>query len=79
MNYIIIGLIVIAALFVVISLVRGLAHFARTSEELANGVVVDGPTAGHAMQNKMMFARVKWQAITILLLVVFGIVAGSAS
>jgi hypothetical protein len=29
------------------------------------------------VQNKMMFARVKWQAITIVLLAVLVLVAGS--
>ena len=78
MNYVIIGFIVVTALLVLLSLARGLAHFARTSNELANGgSATGGPSAGHVMQNKMMFARVKWQAITILLLVVLGMVAGN--
>jgi hypothetical protein len=79
MNYAIIIAIVIAALLVLVSLVRGLIHFARTSDDLANGVAdTGGPSAGHVMQNKMMFARVKWQAITIILLVILGVVAGGS-
>jgi Hypoxia induced protein conserved region len=79
MNYVIIGLIVIAAGFVLFNLVRGLVFFAQTSDDLTNGAIDNGgPNAGHVMQNKMMFARVKWQAITILLLVVLGVVAGGA-
>ena len=78
MSYFVIGLIVISALFVLISLARGLVHFARTSNELANGgSSTGGPSAGHVMQNKMMFARVKWQAITVLLLVALGMIAGT--
>ena len=55
------------------SLVRGLIYFARTSNALANGE--EGASEGHMMQNRMMFARVKWQAITIVLLVILGAVA----
>jgi Hypoxia induced protein conserved region len=79
MNYIIILLIVGAAGMVLFSLARGLIHFANTSNDLANGTGPDGtgPSAGHLAQNKMMFARVKWQAITIVLLVIFGAIAGT--
>jgi len=74
MSYAIILAIVIAAGFVLFSLVRGLIYFAQTSDNLTNGT---GPSQGHLMQNKMMFARVKWQAITILLLVIIGALAAS--
>lgn len=74
MSYAIIVAIVIAAGFVLYSLVRGLVYFAQTSDNMTNGT---GPTHGHLMQNKMMFARVKWQAITILLLVIIGALAAS--
>ena len=52
---------------VVFALVRGLYAFAnvRPTEVDEDGI----PTALN-QQNKMMFARVKWQAITILLIVV---------
>lgn len=74
MSYAIILAIVVAAGFVLFSLVRGLVYFAQTSDNLTNGT---GPSQGHLMQNKMMFARVKWQAITILLLVIMGAVAAA--
>ncbi len=74
MSYVIIFAIVIAAGFVLFSLVRGLVYFAQTSDNLTNGT---GPSQGHLMQNKMMFARVKWQAITILLLVIMGAFAAA--
>ena len=74
MSYAIILAIVIAAGFVLFSLVRGLIYFAQTSDNLTNGT---GPSQGHLMQNKMMFARVKWQAITILLLVIMGAIAAA--
>lgn len=73
MEILIILAIAAAALLVLASLVRGLIYFARTSNALANGT--DGVSEGHLMQNRMMFARVKWQAITIVLLVILGAVA----
>lgn len=73
MEIVIILAIAAAALLVLASLVRGLIYFARTSNALANGT--DGVSEGHLMQNRMMFARVKWQAITIVLLVILGAVA----
>ena len=72
MHVAIILLILAAAAMVLFSLARGLIYFARTSDDLAN---CTGPSAMHLAQNKMMFARVKWQAITILLLVVLGMLA----
>ena len=78
MNIAIIVAIVIAAGFVLFSLARGLVYFAQTSNDIANGNVdANGVAHGHTMQNKMMFARVKWQAITILLLIILGAVAAN--
>lgn len=78
MNIVIIIAIVIAAGFVLFSLARGLVYFAQTSDDIANGNVdAAGVAHGHTMQNKMMFARVKWQAITILLLIILGAVAAN--
>lgn len=79
MNYAIILAIVVTAGLVLFSLARGLIYFAQTSNDIANGKVdAAGVAHGHSMQNKMMFARVKWQAITILLLVVLGFVAAGS-
>lgn len=67
MTFLFVVLIVIAAGGVVFALVRGLHAFAnmRPAEVDENGI----PKALH-VQNKMMFTRVKWQAITILLIVI---------
>lgn len=56
--------IIIAACLVVLALVKGLASFAnmRPDDLDENGT----PRAAN-VQNKMMFARVKWQGIAILL------------
>ncbi len=73
MNVAIILLIVAAAAMVLFSLVRGLIYFSQSRE---GAISADG-TDLHLMQNKMMFARVKWQAIAIILLVVLGMVAAN--
>ncbi|MCC7393672.1 MAG: HIG1 domain-containing protein [Sphingomonadaceae bacterium] len=75
MQWLVILMVVGAAGMVLFSLIRGLIYFARTGAALqANG---GDASEMHAAQNRMMFARVKWQAITILLLVLFGAIAAS--
>lgn len=73
MNVVIVLLIIAAAGMVLFSLARGLYHFSRVRDEINTS----GPSEAHLAQNRMMFARVKWQAITILLLVILGFVVGS--
>ena len=67
MTILLVLLIIAAAGAVVFALVRGLHAFAnvRPAEVDENGLPLS-----FNVQNKMMFARVKWQAITILLIVV---------
>jgi hypothetical protein len=67
MTFLLVLLIVAAAGAVVFALVRGLHAFAnlRPAEVDENGI----PNS-LKVQNKMMFARVKWQAITVVLIVV---------
>lgn len=74
MTILLVLLIVGAAGAVAFALIRGLHAFANMRPAEVNK---DGIPESLAMQNKMMFARVKWQAITILLLVVLLLVAGS--
>jgi hypothetical protein len=57
---------------VVFALVRGLFYFANTNDARLNGATT---AELHAKQNKMMFARVKFQAIAVILLVILGVVA----
>ncbi len=67
-------LVLAAAGMVAYSLIRGLHAFAnmRPGDVDENGV-----PKSLTLQNKMMFARVKWQAVTILLIVVLLVAAGS--
>lgn len=72
MNYLFVIAIVGAALMVVAALVRGLIAFVQTNEATKNG---DEIMAMHQKQNQMMFSRVKWQAIVVLLLIGFAALA----
>ena len=56
--------IIIAAGLVLLALVRGLGAFANMRPEDRD---VDGTPKSANLQNRMMFARVKWQAIAIVL------------
>lgn len=63
--------VVVAAGFVLFSLARGLFHFSQGHRAAMDGTVHEN----QVMQNKMMMARVKWQAITVILLVLIGLFA----
>lgn len=74
MNVFLVILFVIIAAMVVFALVRGLIAFLQmTKEDLEN----PGITKSHQMQNKMMFARVKYQAIAVGILVLLMVFAQS--
>ncbi|MEM8918385.1 MAG: hypothetical protein AAGE37_05940 [Pseudomonadota bacterium] len=73
MSIVIIAMIVLAAGAVVYALVRGLIAFANMEPE---DVDADGITASHKKQNQMMFARVKYQAIAVLLVALLLLMAG---
>jgi hypothetical protein len=68
MSTLLIILIVLAAVAALVSLIRGIISFLQTTEaELKSGA--DGPSVSSQKQNKMMFARVSFQAIAIILCV----------
>ena len=71
MNILLILGVVVAAGFVLFSLARGLFYFSQGHRAAMEGTVHEN----QVMQNKMMMARVKWQAITIILLVLIGFFA----
>lgn len=76
MSYILILLIVLAAGAVVFALVRGLIAFVNMEPD---DVDADGITASHKRQNEMMFARVKYQAIAVVLAALLLLLAGGQS
>ena len=63
--------VVIAAGFVLFSLARGLFYFSQGHRAQKDGTAQEN----QVMQNRMMMARVKSQAITIILLVLIGLFA----
>lgn len=70
MNTILIILIVLMAIGALVSLIRGIVTFLQTTEaELKSGAT--GPSLSSQKQNKMMFARVGFQAGAVLLCVLF--------
>ncbi|ALH82401.1 MULTISPECIES: HIG1 domain-containing protein [Sphingopyxis] len=66
--------VVVAAGFVLFSLARGLFYFSQGHRAQIDGTVREN----QVMQNKMMMARVKWQAITIVLLILIGAFAAGS-
>lgn len=76
MTYVLIAMIVLTAGAVVFALVRGLIAFANMEPD---DVDADGVTASHKKQNEMMFARIKYQAIAVVLVVVLLALAGGQS
>ena len=66
-NTVLILLFVAAAIATVVALIRGIVTFLRTTEaELKGGG--EGPSQSSLKQNIMMFNRIAFQAIAVLLL-----------
>lgn len=68
-------LIILAALATVVALVRGIITFLKTTEEDLKGSGT-GPSASSLKQNKMMMARIGFQAVAILLVALLLLLAG---
>ncbi|KRA80501.1 HIG1 domain-containing protein [Altererythrobacter sp. Root672] len=69
MNTVLIVVLILAMIWVVISLVRGIAAFLQSTKlDLEN----DGDRVKEMQlrQNKMMFARIKYQALAIVVVVI---------
>lgn len=69
-------LLILAMLATVVALVRGIIQFLRTSHEDLTG---DGPNLSGERQNRMMRARIFFQAIAILIVILILMLAGSGS
>lgn len=67
MNILLILLLIIAMGFVVFAVIRGLHAFANMKPD---EVDENGVPKSLVMQNKMMFSRVKWQAIAVVLIMI---------
>ena len=71
MEILLILAIVAAAIMVLASLARGLFYFSQGHRAAQEGTGQDNLK----MQNQMMMSRIKWQAITVILLIIIGVVA----
>ena len=71
MNWFLTAVIVILMIFVVVSLVRGIVAFLQTTKvDLENQEDDEHIEKMHAQQNKMMFNRVKFQALAVVVVVI---------
>jgi len=66
MNYILIPLIVVLMIMVVVSLVRGISAFLKSTKVDLERDEGTGATEMQLRQNKMMFARIKYQAMAVV-------------
>jgi hypothetical protein len=77
MNIFLTLLIIAAAVAAVVALVRGIVTFLKTTEEELNSSA-SGPSESSLKQNKMMFARVGFQAIAVLLVALLLLLNGGS-
>jgi len=70
MTYILVPLIVVLMIMVVVSLVRGIAAFLRSTKVDLDRGEGAGATEMQLLQNKMMFNRIKYQAAAVLVIAV---------
>ena len=70
MKYIAIPLIVVLIIMVVVSLVRGIIAFMASTRQDLEHNSADGPSPMQLRQNQLMFARIKYQALAVLAIVV---------
>lgn len=75
MNYILIPLIVVLVIMVVVSLVRGIIAFLQSTKLDLERDEGAGATEMQLRQNKMMFARIKYQALAIVVVAILLAVA----
>lgn len=61
-------LIILAAIGALVSLIRGIVIFLQTSQKDLTGT---GPSVSGLRQNKMMWRRVQFQALAVVLVVLF--------
>lgn len=70
MSYILIPIIVVLMIMVVVSLVRGIVAFMQSTKMDLERDPSQAATPAQLMQNKMMFNRIKYQALAIVVVAV---------
>ena len=77
MNYILIPILIVLCILVIVSLIRGIIAFLKTTKvdlESGKGETV---TEMQMMQNKAMFARIKYQFAAVVVVGIIALVASS--
>ena len=75
MKYIAIAIILVLIALVVVSFVRGIAAFLASTKQDLERPEGSGPSPMQLRQNQMMFARIKYQALAVLAIVVVIVVS----
>jgi len=70
MNYILIPVIAVLMIMVVVSLVRGIVAFLKSTKMDLERDPSMGASEMQLLQNKMMFARIKYQAMAVVVVAV---------
>jgi len=70
MNYILIPVIAVLMIMVVVSLVRGIVAFLKSTKMDLERDPATGASEMQLLQNKMMFARIKYQAMAVVVVAV---------
>ncbi|GAA4777497.1 HIG1 domain-containing protein [Novosphingobium ginsenosidimutans] len=70
MSYVLIPVLVIMMVLVVISLVKGIAAFMQSTREDLERPESAGPSEMQLKQNKMMYARIMYQGIAIVVVAI---------
>jgi len=68
MTYILVPVIVVLVIMVVVSLVRGIAAFLQSTRTELERDDASGPSQAQLQQNRMMFARIKYQAAAVVVI-----------
>ncbi len=66
MAYILVPIIVVLVILTVVSLIRGIVAFMQSTREDLEHDPSTGPSPMQLKQNKMMFARIKYQAMAVV-------------
>jgi hypothetical protein len=70
MKYILIPLIIVLVVMVVASLVRGIIAFMKSTRMDLDRDPAQGATEMQLMQNRMMFSRIKYQALAVIVVAI---------
>ncbi|PZU58774.1 MAG: twin transmembrane helix small protein [Sphingobium sp.] len=78
MNTVLVILIIGFAIATVVSLIRGIIAFLQTTKEELNAPPGSGPSASSLKQNKLMFARITFQAGAVLVIALLLLMNGGS-